>query len=91
MQCKLGTKLHVYVLNLKLALCPSISTPAYAKRLGDPRPRQPVGASITFECMYSYQLNGSATITCQSDGEWNSSTPTCNFGNTIAYFSIFND
>ena len=48
--------------------------------------RQPAGASVTFACDPFYQLNGSATITCQCDGEWNSGAPTCSAGNTIGYY-----
>ena len=74
---------HAYVLNFKLALCPSVSHPQNGRRLTDV-PRQPAGASVTFACDLDYQLNGSATISCQDNGEWNSSAPTCFAGNIIA-------
>eukprot|EP00058_Branchiostoma_floridae_P008085 XP_002593573.1 hypothetical protein BRAFLDRAFT_125152 [Branchiostoma floridae] len=36
-----------------------------------------VGQTVTYSCMTGYQLQGTATITCQSDGSWSDSTPTC--------------
>ena len=41
---------------------------------------QPAGSSVTFECDTFYTMNGSATITCDCDGQWNGSAPTCYAG-----------
>ena len=35
------------------------------------------GSVLNFSCTEGYNLNGTATITCQSNGEWSSSIPTC--------------
>ncbi|XP_015197794.2 zona pellucida sperm-binding protein 3 receptor [Lepisosteus oculatus] len=35
------------------------------------------GHSVTIECDYRYQLNGHSKITCDKDGQWKPSVPTC--------------
>ena len=39
-----------------------------------------LGDSCTFTCDSGYELMGSDTVTCQSDGSWDVSSPTCNRG-----------
>ena len=36
-----------------------------------------VGSSATYTCNTGYQLIGTSTRTCQSDGTWSGSDPTC--------------
>ncbi|XP_070569346.1 uncharacterized protein [Ptychodera flava] len=36
------------------------------------------GDNVTFVCHEGYVLNGTETITCQSDGSWDSEVPVCN-------------
>ena len=35
------------------------------------------GSSATYTCNTGYQLDGASTRTCQSDGTWSGSAPTC--------------
>ena len=35
------------------------------------------GDTCTFTCDTGYEVTGSGTSTCQSDGSWSSSAPTC--------------
>ena len=36
-----------------------------------------VGTKLTFTCKPGYTLSGSSMITCQGDGQWSDSVPTC--------------
>ncbi|KAI8478628.1 CUB and sushi domain-containing protein 3 [Branchiostoma belcheri] len=36
-----------------------------------------VGQTVTYSCSAGYQLQGTATITCQSNGMWSDAIPTC--------------
>ena len=36
-----------------------------------------VGATVTYTCNTGYRLNGSMMHTCQADGTWSGSDPTC--------------
>ncbi|XP_053405169.1 CUB and sushi domain-containing protein 1-like [Mercenaria mercenaria] len=36
-------------------------------------------STATYSCFTGFSLNGSVTRTCMSDGNWNSSAPSCNF------------
>ena len=36
------------------------------------------GQSVKFTCTTGYQLQGSATRTCQTNGQWTGTQPTCN-------------
>ena len=72
--------LSIYI-NFTIAFCPSVSPPKHGRIPIGNRNKQPAGTSITFDCTMSYILTGSTTITCQSDGTWDSSPPTCTAGN----------
>ena len=37
-----------------------------------------VGSVKTYSCDECYELHGPQTLTCQEDGYWNGSVPTCN-------------
>ena len=43
----------------------------------------PVDTLASFSCDRGYNLNGSATSTCQTSGEWDQDTPTCEQGNEM--------
>ena len=43
--------------------------------------RYPVDTVATFSCNSGYSLSGSSTRTCQTSGNWNQATPTCNKNN----------
>ena len=36
-----------------------------------------VGSVATYACFQGYAINGSETQTCQADGTWSGSHPTC--------------
>ncbi len=38
---------------------------------------RPVDTVATYTCNTGYTLNGGTTRTCESDGVWSGSTPTC--------------
>ena len=38
----------------------------------------PINTEVSFTCDYGYFLNGSDSSTCQSTGDWDPQTPTCN-------------
>ena len=40
--------------------------------------RYPVDTVATFSCNHGYSLSGSTSGTCQTSGNWNQATPTCN-------------
>ena len=35
------------------------------------------GKNYTYYCKYGYETNNSTTATCQTDGSWSISPPTC--------------
>ena len=43
--------------------------------------RYPVNTVATFSCNRGYSRSGAGSRTCQTSGEWNQHTPTCNQGN----------
>ena len=75
-------KLHSFSY-FTLALCPSISPPGFGRFVTGSEEKQPAGKNVTFACDLDLELVGSATITCQDDGTWNSSPPECAEGSLI--------
>ena len=75
-------KLYLFP-NFTLALCPSVSRPTHGRYVTGSDEKQPAGKNVTFACYLGLQLVGSATITCQDDGTWNTSPPTCATGNLV--------
>ena len=45
--------------------------------------------TCSFTCNTGYELNGSDTRTCQSDGSWSGSDPVCSRGNKFMYALYF--
>ena len=43
--------------------------------------RYPVNTKASFSCNGGYNRDGDESRTCQSSGNWNQNTPTCNEGN----------
>lgn len=46
------------------------------------------GERAVFTCMWGYKLSGSQSMTCEGDGKWNGSMPTCQ-SKTVWNNSIF--
>lgn len=54
--------------------CETLSTPTNGKKVGS---STVYGQSIAFSCLNGYSLSGSTTRTCQADGMWSGTQPTC--------------
>ncbi|XP_078580606.1 uncharacterized protein LOC144864418 isoform X3 [Branchiostoma floridae x Branchiostoma japonicum] len=55
------------------AYCGDPGAPVNGNRVGS----YFVGNTVTFSCSAGYIIQGSATATCQSSGQWTSAVPTC--------------
>ncbi|XP_035675655.1 sushi, von Willebrand factor type A, EGF and pentraxin domain-containing protein 1-like [Branchiostoma floridae] len=54
--------------------CPPLTSPAFGWHF----PTQYYyGYKVTFECDTGFNVIGSATLTCQADGQWSATEPTC--------------
>ena len=63
--------------------CNNLSAPANGEILSCSSGRVGVGYegdTCSFTCITGYELTGSDTRTCQSDGSWSGSNVTCNRG-----------
>lgn len=40
-----------------------------------------VGSEVHFRCVSGYSINGTANLTCMSDGQWSDDVPICQGGN----------
>ena len=68
--------------------CDHLSTPANGEIASCSSGRVGVGYEgdmCSFTCNTGYELTGSDTRTCQSDGNWNGTKTTCRGGNVINY------
>lgn len=45
------------------------------------------GSTATFSCNTGYDLNGTATVTCQADGTWET-LPSCDIKGTADFMQI---
>ncbi|XP_070543873.1 meprin A subunit alpha-like [Ptychodera flava] len=61
-------------------LCPPLAAPVHGQMNGD---CCLVGTTLKFNCELGYTLYGSMTLTCQSDGTWNSNQPMCKETSTV--------
>jgi len=69
------------IINFALVPCPSLTVPNITCSLGDDG--VPSYEDIcSFTCNTGYELIGSDTRTCQSDGSWSSSDGVCRRGKT---------
>ena len=73
----------IHILIFTSAFCPSISPPQNETYITGDSGQQPVGRNLTFACDFELILVGSATITCQDDGTWNTNPPNCTAGKLI--------
>ncbi|XP_066279080.1 E-selectin-like [Branchiostoma lanceolatum] len=53
--------------------CPAITAPTNGGNSGC----RTYGCQMTFSCNSGYQLSGNSAITCQSNGQWSGSRPSC--------------
>ncbi|KAI8513776.1 carbohydrate binding [Branchiostoma belcheri] len=58
------------------AQCPNLTPPAKGSMTGSNTNRD----VVHFTCNKGYRLVGSSSLTCQSDGTWSGSSPTCRAG-----------
>ena len=75
--------------------CDDLSTPANGEITSCSSGRVGVGYegdTCSFTCNTGYELTGSDTRTCQSDGNWNGSNAMCNGGRVLVKlcFSVKN-
>ncbi|XP_066270976.1 P-selectin-like [Branchiostoma lanceolatum] len=56
--------------------CPNLIAPANGSL--NPTDANTYLDAVTFRCDQGYELDGSTSATCQADGTWSSSIPTCN-------------
>ena len=85
------TCLMKYIILLSAALCPDLMDPANGKVTISGNSD---GDSATYSCDPGYELVGTETVICQSDGQWSDPPPVCqiigkydlmcNFNNNIA-------
>ena len=76
-----------YINVLTVAFCPLLTNPengAVDCLLGDDGVPS-YEDSCSFTCNTGYELTGSDTRTCQSDGSWNGSDDVCRRGNDLQY------
>jgi len=70
-----------------LATCPPLTAPdngdidCSLEGDGEANP----GDTCTFTCDDGYEINDSETRTCQNDGMWNDSEPTCDRSKILKY------
>ena len=65
-----------------LVSCPSLTAPSNGMitcSLGDDKVASP-GETCTYTCNNGYELTGSDTRTCQSDGRWSGNNGVCSRG-----------
>ena len=55
-------------------MCPTLTSPANGAVSA---PTKTVGSVARYSCSSGYTLSGVATRTCQSNGEWSGSQPSC--------------
>ncbi|XP_033125717.1 CUB and sushi domain-containing protein 3-like, partial [Anneissia japonica] len=58
----------------QLVNCGDPGTPTNGEKNGSD---ETYGSTVTYVCDNGYNLIGTAMVTCQSDGTWSNSTPTC--------------
>ena len=76
----------------KIVTCPPLTAPDNGDidcSLGDDGEANP-GDTCTFTCDNGHELTGSETRTCQNDGMWSGSEPTCDRGKTLTSFDLYN-
>ena len=64
--------------------CQALSSPSNGGRTYNKNAvggRYPVDTVVTFTCNSGYSLSGSSTTKCQTSGQWNNNSPTCNRSN----------
>ena len=57
-----------------IGLCPELTNPANGSVLTHDNTQD---STATYTCNTGYQLTGNSTRTCQFDGTWSGSSPTC--------------
>ena len=66
-------KQYIYIFTGIPAECPDLTDPDN----GNVNFNTQEGSTATYTCNTGYQLHGASSRTCQSDGTWSDSSPTC--------------
>ncbi len=68
---------YIYVLNLYIAVdCGSLTDPENGQV--NTSSGTTIGSTASYSCNNGYTLNGDNTRTCESNGVWSNSQPSCN-------------
>ena len=74
----------ILIIFISVVECPAFKAPQHGSRDGDQVVYQ---TKVTFTCFPGYEMQGNNEITCQADGRWSGSVPTC-FGNNLCKFIL---
>ena len=88
--CFVYTVHQVYCVMFLYQLSGSCGSPRSLSKGQRRYSRTTVGSRVTYTCNPGYRMtSGSSSRTCQLDGQWSGSHPTCTRKSTLCHFNIF--
>ena len=66
--------IHVAIIIIAVGICPELTAPDNGSVS---YPNTQPGSTVTYTCHSGYELSGVLSRTCQSDGTWSNTAPTC--------------